>query len=372
MKNRFLVVCIVAITLLAQACEPKHDGYTIKGKVTGFKEGSMIYLRNMETGETVDSSAINNGKFSFIGKVDFPQRYYLNNERAKGVKFVVTSFYLDNASVTVEGDFKDFENCKITGGKSQQVFHEINSQTKALLKQRGAMFDEVYSGNYTKEEVKELRSKIDDIAQQIKVIEQEWVRKNINTYPAVNRLANQPDQFPLFSREENKNLYNLLSEELKNTADGQFIYNKYAFEPVKVGNHFYDFDAIQPDGSAFKLSEFSKGKYTLLMFTGVSCKWCRVMEKDLKGRYDRVKDNLNAVSFYVESRKDYWLNYVTKKPKPWTVVTDLKRYKSKAVIHYGVIAVPQAVLIDKKGEIIKISEGYEESFMNELEEIVTK
>ena len=94
MKNRFLIVCIAVIALLTQACGPKHDGYTIKGKVTGFEEGSMIYLRNRTTGKTVDSFAINNGKFSFIGKVDIPQQYYLNNQQVKGTKFVVTSFIL--------------------------------------------------------------------------------------------------------------------------------------------------------------------------------------------------------------------------------------------------------------------------------------
>ena len=93
------------------------------------------------------------------------------------------------------------------------------------------MLDDAYSGKYTKEEVKEKRSKMDEISKKIKLIEQEWVRKNINTYPAVNRLASQPDQFPLFSREENKNLYNLLSEELKNTADGQFFTKNMHLSP---------------------------------------------------------------------------------------------------------------------------------------------
>ncbi len=371
MRKKQLILLAFILAGIVQACQHGHDGYTIKGEVSGFEEGSMIYLRNIETGKTIDSSAISGGKFSFIGKVDYPQKYYLNNQNTKGVKFVVTSFYLDNAKVKVEGDFNDFDNCAITGGKSQEVFNELNARTKQLQKQRRTLIDEAFSGKFTREESKQIRKKADELYDQIIIIEQEWAKKNINSYPVVNRLANQPDQFPLFSREENKKLYSLLPDELKNTEDGQYIYNKYAFEPVKVGDQFYDFEAIQPDGSGFKLSEFRKGKYTLIIFTGVSCKWCRVLEKDLLGRYDKLKDNLNVASFYVESKKDYWLNYVTKKPKPWTVVTDLKRYKSKVIVHYGVTAVPEAVLIDKNGKIILVSEGYEESFVNKLEEIVT-
>ena len=373
MKNSFLIGCIAAITFLTQACEPKYDGYTIKGKVSGFEEGSMIYLHQGGVkSKTIDSSLISNGKFSFTGKVDYPQKYYINNQRTKGTKYVVTSLYIDNTSIKIEGDFKDFTNCKITGGESQQVINELNTKTGDLQKKRNAIVDDAYSGKHSREEVDKLSVEAKKLYQQILKIEQEWARKNINTYPVINRIASQPEQFPLFNKEEIKELYNQLSDELKNSPDGQLIYNKYLVEHVQVGGPLYDFEAIQSDGIAFQFSEFAKGKHTLLIFTGVSCKWCRVLEKDLSSRYDKVKDNLNVVSFYVEGDKEYWLNYVTKKPKTWTVVSDLKRFKSNVVIHYDVHAVPQAVLIDNKGKVIKISDGYEEDFMNEVEEIVTK
>ena len=131
-----LLALIFAISFYS--CQ-KQNGYVITGNLTGFPDSTMIYLRNLSTDETFDSTMIIGNQFLLSGQLqDEPEQIWLNTRIDN--KFLYTNLLIGNERVKIVGDISDFPwNVKITGSKSQDDFNYLRDLTKSYDVKRDSL-----------------------------------------------------------------------------------------------------------------------------------------------------------------------------------------------------------------------------------------
>jgi hypothetical protein len=69
--------------------------------------------------------------------------------------------------------------------------------------------------------------------------------------------------------------------------------------------------------------------------------------------YDKYHSKgLNIIGISGDDNNNDWKNAIQKDSIPWTNISDLKGFKNKAFLIYGVKLIPRMILLDKDGIII--------------------
>ena len=74
----------------------------------------------------------------------------------------------------------------------------------------------------------------------------------------------------------------------------------------------------------------------------------------LKQIYDKQKNNQEfaILTINLDEKKETWENDVKKDNLPWSVISDLKAFKSEVAQAFNIHGIPMIYLIDKNGRII--------------------
>jgi thiol-disulfide isomerase/thioredoxin len=164
-------------------------------------------------------------------------------------------------------------------------------------------------------------------------------------------------------------IYNNLEPEFKNSKNGIAINVFLNQRLAEKGSHFIDFDAKTIEGKDFSLSSL-KGKYVYLTFWSSSCGPCRMENKHLSQNFEKIPNNLEIVSFSVDSNRDYWEKASKQDKIMWHNVSDLEGQNGEIKTIYGVQPLPTSFLINKDGKIIDKTMGFDKDLIEYLEDMI--
>ncbi len=356
MNFKYFLVFICCFSLGIQA----QEGFTIHGKIGTLDAPAKAFLRYKDDGKTVtDSAILHNGQFTFTGKLTSPVEADLTIKH--GDTFSSRDnlhFYIENADITVTAQDNFVRNAVVKGSLTNDEYRRL-SELQRPYRRIADSVKAVYNARTLQERKDTAFLKaITPIVLSSRVgydsVNRSFIAKHPNSYISLvtfrqvelgynfnpDTAALKFEQFPLGLRESalGKQLAAIIEKGRK----------------TNIGIPAMDFVQKDTTGKPVKLSDFL-GQYVLLDFWASWCSPCRAENPNLLKAYNKYKDKnftILGVSLDDEATRKAWINAVEKDGLPWTQVSELKGFKSKAAVLYGVTAIPSNFLIDPDGKII--------------------
>jgi thiol-disulfide isomerase/thioredoxin len=174
-------------------------------------------------------------------------------------------------------------------------------------------------------------------------------------------LLNQFIIGPFLDVNKHEPLYNLLSNQNKNTPAGKELAQRIEYARITaIGKKAPDVQQRDSAGNVIALSDF-KGKHVLLNFWASWCLPCRKENPMLIDLYHKYKaKGFEIFGISVDDKRNNWINALLKDRLTWINTADLVPLnKNKATITYGITGIPVNYLVDANGNILAKNIGPE-------------
>lgn len=343
MKNITLLISIILVFCYCTNSEKEqgaNNQFVITANVTGPSDSTLMYIKDLEKDETLDTTYIIDGKFEFVGTVERPTLFEIGNTFKLGTRRYYEWIWIENTDITLEGDF---DSLVITGSETQTKREELNNLIGP------------YFYKYVSLETKEQKTEEDELEiRKLKDKEKEtkfnFFKENPNSYVTAKQLRIS-SYFDIFSDKEIEKLYDILSPELKQSTYGQGIKIFIDFpELPEIGDKYVDFALPNSDGNSIRLSDF-EGKNTLVIFWA-STTYCRIHNSSILRLYMEYHPlGLEAIAISEDQNRSKWIEAIKEDSLIWTNVSNLRGPFNEASRIYRVKGVPTLILIDKNGII---------------------
>ncbi|MBL7723635.1 MAG: AhpC/TSA family protein [Chitinophagaceae bacterium] len=356
-----LAAAIIAIAATSQ-------GYTIKGKLTGFSDSAKIWITDVENQSILDTPMLKKGVFTSKGVIDDMPGYFHLAIKDNG-KFYNRVFYIGNEVLQITGDSKStMDYWSFRGSIHQDVQNRYVMLTRDIYKQREADMD-IYvkiSSDTTaeaKRTIKEIIVRQKHFDSLIRNISIRFIKENYNSYAGANLLWGYRKYI---SKEEMMGIAEKIKSPYSESRYSQKINTFFIVgDELKKGDTAVDFEARDTSGVAHRLFAI-KGKYILLDFAEFICPPCVASIPELKEVYSKYGNKLQIITFDVDKKREAWLLAVKRDKTPWLNLWDGKGVSGETVLKYGVYSYPTFVLIDPQGKIIAKTSGYSKGTLTKL------
>jgi thiol-disulfide isomerase/thioredoxin len=333
------------------------QGYEIKGKITGFQNGTKFYLYDISTEANIDSTTIQNGTLLLKGSFgQTPKQLWLKAYYKQN--FYYCNLLIGNEKISISGDITQFPtDISINGSKSQDDFNTQTRLTKHLFKQRADLVNQYLElkNDSGKVKTRQIWTVIHGLDSTDKQIRKDFIKTHPNSYAALIDLFYYRDEYP---RDTLLKIYQSLIPKVKASVFGQRMITYLKIGNVlKKGDTMVSFSGIDVKGKQHQLSEV-KGKYILLDFSATFCVPCIESVKDLKKLSTLYADSLQIITYSADGGKSTWLTGVKRDHPTWLSLWDGKGPYGEAQMKYGVNGVPTFVLINPQGKIVANWSGY--------------
>jgi len=353
------MACYLPVSLYAQ------KGFTIQGKVSELKAPAKAVLNYVYDDKKVSDSIIfNNGQFDFSGKVNYPgyAEIYIYRDTMENVEGPRKNtehlkFYLENSVITIRA--KDsIQHATVDGSTTDRENRILLALQQPYVDIRDSLA-RIYR-SLTPEQRKDtawqatLRRTMQSMVHGYDSTTLAFTYSHTNSFLGLAgfqylELAYNfnPDtaavRFARFSKEQRESVYGKKLQAMIDNA-----------QKTGIGKMATDFTETDSTGRKVSLADF-RGRYVLLDFWASWCGPCRAENPNYLRAYNKYKEkNFAILGVSLDEGKDRgkWLKAVQDDHLPWTQVSELKGFQSKAAILYSVGAIPTNFLIDPSGKII--------------------
>lgn len=396
MKKIFLVGMVAG---LLASCQTKTDGYTIEGTLTGDAASGKAYLERSEyqaEPTVVDSAMVENGSFTFSGKVERPGLYYVvidlnkpGEEPDYQNKMFRTMLYLENSDITYKGDVatlpgfyyapeRKSESPQITGSSVHDLFTKMNQEMKVFSDTLNVL-SERYANEYLipESEGKEVSAIGMEIAREemkwkdkLHAFQLQFIKDHADSPVAMDQamyylsgMEFLPDVAEIDQLQALFEKYWAGTPELK-----LFEQAASAARPLAVEQKYKDIDVIDRNGKTVKLSSMiPENEYVMLEFWASWCGPCRGEIPHLRKIHDKYKD-FAIVSISLDEKEKEWQKAMKEENMSWTQGRLDGGIYGEGAKTYNIQAIPMCLILDKEGRFYKTNMrgAYLDVFLDDL------
>lgn len=337
---------------MAWSCSgPKGPHYTINGNIEG-SDTITFLLQKRDNGKlvTIDSAVSKKGSFKMKGgKVDYPQLVYLiaGNTRKR------TSFYLENADITITGKLDSLADAKFTGSKTQDEYETFKKSNKPLTDAYQELVSQYQSAKQANDAAKiaQIEAKADSLQTQMTQLQKDFIKSHPASFATPDFI--QPLSYEM-SANEIEEMINALDTSVAKVQTVQTLKERVAaMRVVEVGQKAPDFTLNDPEGKPISLSSKLGPKVLLLDFWASWCGPCRQENPNVVKVYNEFhKKGFDVFGVSLDRERDSWVKAIGDDKLTWTHVSDLQFWNNAAAKLYAVNSIPANFLLDENGRII--------------------
>ena len=301
------------LVLTAALVSCGKTAYTIDGIFTT-DDGTEVYLIDLDRGDTLAVTTVQNGRFSFTGDVKEPCFVYVGREKTR------VSLILEPGIVTADIDERTTGGTPMTD--AYNAFHKrFYAYKRDQRAEKAALTDSVVKAN----------------------------PDNLLGAVALEDLAHA-----------DTSAFLALYRQTVNDKVRDFYLVRKAYDAIELQNQtapgrmFTDYTVVggNPDGTDVKLSDYvGQGKYILLDHWASWCGPCKAEMPYIKKTWEAFAgDRFDVVSVAVSDKRDDTVAALARLDMPWHQILDAQKIPSAL---YGVNAIPHLILFAPDGTILK-------------------
>ncbi|WP_298520916.1 TlpA disulfide reductase family protein [uncultured Kordia sp.] len=362
MKKVFVITSVIG-TLLFTSCDKKTqnstDGYTIETTINGLPDGVRAFLKTSnEKGvpQPKDTAVIQNGKFTFTGKVTHPELGFIYVNGAEGN----INLLLENGNITIEADRQNLSAAKVSGGKHNQEYVNFIEESKVLAEKVQTVRARYQKAIASKDTavINTAKAEVASLDKQAIQYQEKYVLEHPDSYISV-MLVDRMLRNKLTTPKKAKQFFDALPDDLKKTRVGENLYTK-STELLRssLGSVAPNFSAPNPEGKTIALNDI-KGKVTIIDFWAAWCGPCRRENPNVVKIYEKYhKDGLEIIGVSLDGRpnqnnaKEDWLRAIKTDGLTWPQVSNLDGFRDAIARTYNVRSIPATFILNEKGEIV--------------------
>jgi peroxiredoxin len=324
--------------------------YVVKGTIAGSDSVTFLLQKRVASKiETIDSAFSKKGTFKMSGKVEYPEMVQLV---AKNTTYR-TSFYIENAEITITGKLDSLFNAKVTGSKTQDEYQGYVDQNKPLSEQYSKLYGEYQTARKANDTatVSRIEKKADALSSQMTALQKDFIKNNPASYftPTLIRGLSyemEPDEIEASVNALDTNVAKVpIIKDLKDRIK--------AMKAVAVGQKALDFTLNNVDGNPVSLYSKVGSKLLLVDFWAAWCNPCRQENPNVVKVYNEFhKKGFDVFGVSLDQKKEDWVKAIADDKLTWTHVSDLQYWNNAAAKLYAVNSIPANFLLDETGTII--------------------